>query len=169
MLFRSNWFRPSDVRVAPDGSVFVADWYDPGVGGHGMGDTTRGRIFRLAPLGFKQPGAGPTKVGNAGEARTALASPCLSTRAMATAWLRSQAPAEVANTARPLATGNHPDWLKARARWALAEAGQLEPSDLDGLDRPTLAAQAARIIRDYPKAASLASKLPATEIGRAHV
>ena len=44
-----NWFRPSDVCVAPDGSVFVADWYDPGVGGHGMGDWTRGRIFRLAP------------------------------------------------------------------------------------------------------------------------
>src|SRR5205807_1026669 len=46
-----NWFRPSDVCVAPDGSVFVADWYDPGVGGHGMGDTTRGRIYRLAPIG----------------------------------------------------------------------------------------------------------------------
>ena len=34
-----RWFRPSDVCVAPDGSLIVADWYDPGVGGHGMGDT----------------------------------------------------------------------------------------------------------------------------------
>lgn len=42
-----NWFRPSDICVAPDGSVFITDWYDPGVGGHGMGDTTRGRIYRL--------------------------------------------------------------------------------------------------------------------------
>ena len=48
-----NWFRPSDICVAPDGSVFVSDWYDPGVGGHGMGDTTRGRIYRLAPKGNK--------------------------------------------------------------------------------------------------------------------
>jgi putative membrane-bound dehydrogenase-like protein len=48
-----NWFRPSDICVAPDGSVFVADWYDPGVGGHGMADTTRGRIYRLAPKGSK--------------------------------------------------------------------------------------------------------------------
>ncbi|HEY7329827.1 MAG TPA: PVC-type heme-binding CxxCH protein [Gemmataceae bacterium] len=48
-----NWFRPSDICVAPDGSVFIADWYDPGVGGHGMGDTTRGRIYRLAPKGSK--------------------------------------------------------------------------------------------------------------------
>jgi hypothetical protein len=43
------WFRPSDVCVAPDGSVIVADWYDPGVGGHGMGDReTYGRLLRVS-------------------------------------------------------------------------------------------------------------------------
>ena len=47
------WFRPSDVAVAPDGSVFFADWYDPVVGGHEMKDIARGRIYRLAPPGFK--------------------------------------------------------------------------------------------------------------------
>lgn len=46
-----EWFRPSDVCVAPDGSIFVADWYDPGVGGHRMGDIENGRIYRLAPKG----------------------------------------------------------------------------------------------------------------------
>jgi putative membrane-bound dehydrogenase-like protein len=46
---RDHWFRPSDVCVAPDGSLMVADWYDPGVGGHRMGDIKRGRIYRLAP------------------------------------------------------------------------------------------------------------------------
>ncbi len=44
-----QWFRPSDVCVAPDGSLIVADWYDPGVGGHRMGDVEKGRIFRVAP------------------------------------------------------------------------------------------------------------------------
>ena len=48
---RDKWFRPSDVCVAPDGSLIVADWYDPGVGGHGMGDVNKGRIFRIAPPG----------------------------------------------------------------------------------------------------------------------
>ena len=50
---RDNWFRPSDVCVAPDGSIFVADWYDRGVGGHGMGDPTDGRIYRITPKGHK--------------------------------------------------------------------------------------------------------------------
>ncbi|QDU78487.1 hypothetical protein Pla110_01910 [Polystyrenella longa] len=46
---RDKWFRPSDVCVAPDGSLIVADWYDPGVGGHHMGDIAKGRLFRIAP------------------------------------------------------------------------------------------------------------------------
>jgi putative membrane-bound dehydrogenase-like protein len=50
---RDNWFRPADVCVAPDGSLLVTDWYDPGVGGHNMQDMERGRIFRVAPPNSK--------------------------------------------------------------------------------------------------------------------
>ena len=52
-----KWFRPADVCVAPDGSLFVTDWYDPGVGGHRQGDSDRGRLFRIAPPGtpYKVP------------------------------------------------------------------------------------------------------------------
>ncbi|HZZ79673.1 MAG TPA: PVC-type heme-binding CxxCH protein, partial [Gemmataceae bacterium] len=50
---KNNWFRPADVCVAPDGSIFVTDWYDPGVGGHAQRDSNRGRIFRVAPKGSK--------------------------------------------------------------------------------------------------------------------
>jgi putative membrane-bound dehydrogenase-like protein len=50
-----NWFRPSDVALHPDGSLFVADWYDAGVGGHGMADNVepflRGRIYRVSSKG----------------------------------------------------------------------------------------------------------------------
>lgn len=50
---KNNWFRPADVCTAPDGSIFVTDWYDPGVGGHAQRDIDRGRVFRVAPPGAK--------------------------------------------------------------------------------------------------------------------
>ncbi|MCP4506796.1 MAG: dehydrogenase, partial [Fuerstiella sp.] len=43
-----TWFRPVDLTVAPDGSVFVCDWYDAGVGGNRFSDQTTGRIYRLS-------------------------------------------------------------------------------------------------------------------------
>ena len=46
-----NYFRPDDVCAAPDGSVYISDWYDGGVGGHAYNDPNRGRIFRLTPTG----------------------------------------------------------------------------------------------------------------------
>ncbi len=48
---KDQWFRPVDVAVAPDGSLFIADWYDPIVGGGAAGDHEKGRIFRVAPPG----------------------------------------------------------------------------------------------------------------------
>jgi putative membrane-bound dehydrogenase-like protein len=47
-------FRPADVMVGADGAIYVADWYDPGVGGHNdADDSTSGAIYRIAPKGFK--------------------------------------------------------------------------------------------------------------------
>ncbi|MCA9063233.1 MAG: c-type cytochrome [Planctomycetaceae bacterium] len=42
------WFRPVDLAVAPDASLFVCDWYDAGVGGNRFTDQTTGRIYRVA-------------------------------------------------------------------------------------------------------------------------
>lgn len=119
-----NWFRPSDICVAPDGSVFVSDWYDPGVGGHGMGDTTRGRIYRLAPKGNKYVVPKVDLVTRKGvlgtlwtrkEVLAALGSPALSVRYMALAKLQNMSPAEVANTVfRALKQDDNPAlWARA--------------------------------------------------------
>src|SRR5438067_9012332 len=78
-----SWFRPSAVRVGPDGSIFVADWYDPGVGGHGMGDWTRGRIFRLTPKGHTGYKAPDVKLDTNDGWLAAIGSPCQATRALA--------------------------------------------------------------------------------------
>lgn len=50
---QDQWFRPSDIAAAPDGSIFISDWYDPGVGGHQVGDLNRGRIYRISTPGSK--------------------------------------------------------------------------------------------------------------------
>jgi putative heme-binding domain-containing protein len=54
-----SWYRPADCAIAPDGTLYVADWYDAGVGGHGMADHERGkimgRIYHVAPEDAKTP------------------------------------------------------------------------------------------------------------------
>jgi len=45
---KDDWFRPDDVAVAPDGSLFISDWYDGGVGGHKAEDIQQGRVYHLS-------------------------------------------------------------------------------------------------------------------------
>ena len=48
-----SWFRPVDATVAPNGSLFICDWYDAGVGGNRFSDQDTGRIYQLKPVGSK--------------------------------------------------------------------------------------------------------------------
>jgi putative membrane-bound dehydrogenase-like protein len=85
---KDTWFRPSAVRVAPDGSVFIADWYDPGVGGHGMGDWKQGRIYRLTPVGHKGYIVPKVDLESVSGIFASFDSPCLAERALVASKLR---------------------------------------------------------------------------------
>jgi putative membrane-bound dehydrogenase-like protein len=116
---RDNWFRPSDVCVAPDGSLIVADWYDPGVGGHRMGDADRGRLFRLAPPNspYKSP---KVDVSTVEGAIAALKSPNEAARYLAwTALHALGAKAETALT-KVFESDANPR-VRARAMWLLGK------------------------------------------------
>ena len=81
------WYRPSDVCVAPDGSLFIADWHDAGVGGHNMADRylefMTGRIYRVTPKGGSKYRVGKVNLTSASGCVAALQSPNNATRYLA--------------------------------------------------------------------------------------
>ncbi len=116
---RDNWFRPSDVCVAPDGSLIVADWYDPGVGGHRMGDADKGRLFRVAPP--KTPYKFPkVDVSTVEGAIAALKSPNEATRYVAWTALHSMGKTAELELANLIDSEANPK-LRARAIWLLSK------------------------------------------------
>ena len=117
MKGKDIWFRPSDVCTAPDGSIFVADWYDPGVGGHKMGDVERGRIYRIAPKGhnYKVP---DFDISTPESAIESLQNPNLSIRYLA--WNALHNWGEKAEAALQELWSAEAQNMRARALWLLA-------------------------------------------------
>ncbi|HEV7926438.1 MAG TPA: PVC-type heme-binding CxxCH protein [Verrucomicrobiae bacterium] len=118
-----TWFRPSDVCVAPDGSVYVADWNDAVVGGHDMvdrdPDTMTGRIYRLAPPGVK-PSVPKLDLKTAAGCVKALQSPNLSTRYLA--WTALEAMSSGAEKELHKVEKESPNpRMRARALFLLAQ------------------------------------------------
>lgn len=111
------WFRPVDVAVAPDGSLLVADWYDPGVGGNQMGDQAQGRIYRIAPSDTDYD-IDAAEISTVKEATKALQSPNMTTRYLA--WQALEAMDEEGEEAlKELLKSDNPR-MQARALWLLA-------------------------------------------------
>jgi putative heme-binding domain-containing protein len=116
---RDQWFRPSDVCVAPDGSLLISDWYDPGVGGHQAGDLQRGRIYRVAP-----PKAAYTvpklNLNTAEGAIEALQNPNLSVRYQAWQALNTMGAKAEKSLAKTYKNAENPR-MKARSLWLLSK------------------------------------------------
>lgn len=115
-----SWYRASDVAIAPDGSLFVADWYDPGVGGHNMGDHEKGkvmgRIYRVAAAGSKP--VPKLDLATADGAIAALQSP--NNAARYAAWVALNKMGAGAETALLRLTQNDNPRFRARAYGLLA-------------------------------------------------
>ena len=118
-----NYFRPDDICTAPDGSLYVSDWYDGGVGGHAYNDPERGRIFRLTPKNKKLQREGkPGPYTNRGDAIDSLRSPNLATQYLAREWI-------LADGERSVPALERIQWvdadrnLRARALWLLDRIG----------------------------------------------
>ncbi|HEV7348989.1 PVC-type heme-binding CxxCH protein [Telluribacter sp.] len=147
---RDTWFRPSDVSVAPDGSLIVADLYDPGVGQEASAsDLNRGRIYRIAPP--KTPYRVPVYDYNTPEgAVAALQSPTMSIRYKAWhALLNHRRAAEPALEELFRAPAANPR-LRSRALWVLNRIEGVHRRHLEVAFRainPNLSITALRAVR----------------------
>jgi len=119
---KDQWFRPSDVCIAPDGSLIVADWYDVGVGGHQAGDQVRGRIYRVAPEGSEYA-IKKEDYTTATGAVTALQNPNLSVRYHAFSVLSSMSKNAIPELEK-LWNSKTDSRMRARAFWALVKINE---------------------------------------------
>jgi putative membrane-bound dehydrogenase-like protein len=119
-----RWFRPADVGVGVDGALYVADWTDPGVGGHATGDKdlTRisGRIYRIAPTGNK-PAVPKLDLASVKGQIEALCSPNLARRYAGYQKLAAGGADAVGALEALWKTGAN-SRLRARALWLLARS-----------------------------------------------
>lgn len=126
---KDPWFRPADIAVAPDGSLLIADWYDPGVGGHAAGDQVRGRVYRVAPKGsvYKMPAIDYSTTSSAVKA---LQSPNLATRFKAYTALQTMGNQATAALQSLWNDQNADARMRARAFWLLVKQAGADPLPL---------------------------------------
>ncbi len=107
----------SDILVGTDGALYVADWYDPVVGGHGAADRRHiGKIYRIAPKGFKSVKA------HLESAESLLSSAAHHPRLQGFQKLKARGAAALPEVLNLLK--NESPWLAARAIWILPYLGE---------------------------------------------
>ncbi len=127
----TKWFRPSDISVGADGALYIADWYDPVVGGHQMQDKKGfGRIYRITPAGrtLKTPKINLSTTKGQIEA---LLNPAINVRNTGFSALQKQGDKVYEKVKAILKSDN--SFYKARAVWLLSKLGEKGKAEVKNL------------------------------------
>jgi len=124
-----KWFRPSDVTIGTDGAIYIADWYDPVVGGHQMQDTKGyGRIYRITPKNKKL--IAPKIDLNTTEGQLqAFRNPAINVRNAGFEKLKAGGGSSIGFVKTLLSDAN--PYIKARAIWLLAQLGEKGKAEVE--------------------------------------
>ncbi len=126
-----KWFRPSDVAVGTEGAIYIADWYDPVVGGHQMDDTTGyGRIYRVTPKNKKLVRPAIDMSTTEGQV-AALSNPAINVRFAAHNNLKIKGAGIIPQVQEMLQSSN--PFHRARAIWLLAGMGDEGKTEVEKL------------------------------------
>ena len=164
------WFRPVDLRMGPDGALYVADFYNRIIGhyevplDHPGRDRTRGRIWRIRYQGSEAaptPNLAATRLDQAKPAAlvSALTNPNRLLRTLALERLVASSSPDIAALLVDLSTQETaPGFARAAAAWCRARRHELPSADL-----ATLATSGDALLREHAMRIAGAGLLPATE------
>jgi len=156
-------FRPVDIKMGPDGAIYICDWYNPIIQ-HGevdfrdpRRDHTHGRIWRVTAKG--RPLAPRPKIDGASilQLLDLLKGPEDFTRMQARLALRERDPAQVLPALRSWvrrikSRGPEADHERLEALWTCENLNAVEPELLDRVlksDEPRARAAAARVVAHW--------------------
>jgi putative heme-binding domain-containing protein len=171
------WFRPVDIKLGPDGALYVADFYNRIIGHyevpltHPGRDHERGRIWRIiyrGPDGKSQPPRQPRpdwSKGTIDELVADLAHPNLTVRLKATNQLADRGDPATAAAIRKVMNPLSNPFQRMHGLWVLARLGVLTDRELEAaandLD-PGVRTHAMRILAEEPTLSTVQERLAVT-------